>query len=76
MAVAKFQENRFRIDEEIAENHVILVNFTASRLDYSELNRSKKKKIQAVAWVGAYSKSHLKSVTFALHVFRLLLKQF
>ena len=24
----------------------------------------------------SYSKSHLKSVTFALHVFRLLLKQF
>ena len=30
MAFAKFQENRFRIDEEIAENHAILVNLTAS----------------------------------------------
>ena len=25
MAFAKFQENRFRIDREIAENHAILV---------------------------------------------------
>ena len=30
MAFAKFEENRFRIDEEIAENHAILVNLTAS----------------------------------------------
>ena len=30
MALAKFQENRFRIDGEIAENHAILVNLTAS----------------------------------------------
>ena len=30
MAYAKFQENRFKIDREIAENHVILVNLTAS----------------------------------------------
>ena len=30
MAFAKFQENRFRIDGEIAENHAILVNLTAS----------------------------------------------
>ena len=30
MALAKFQENRFRIDREIAENHAILVNLTAS----------------------------------------------
>ena len=30
MAIAKFQENRFRIDGEIAENHAILVNLTAS----------------------------------------------
>ena len=29
MAFAKFQENRFRIDGEIAENHAILVNLTA-----------------------------------------------
>ena len=29
-AFAKFQENRFKIDGEIAENHAILVNFTAS----------------------------------------------
>ena len=28
MAFAKFQGNRFRIDEEIAENHAILVNLT------------------------------------------------
>ena len=31
MAFAKFPENRFRIDGEIAENHAILVNLTASR---------------------------------------------
>ena len=30
MAFAKFQENRFRIDGEIAENHAILVNLMAS----------------------------------------------
>ena len=30
MACAKFEENRFRIDGEIAENHAILVNLTAS----------------------------------------------
>ena len=30
MAFAKFQGNQFRIDGEIAENHAILVNLTAS----------------------------------------------
>ena len=30
MAFAKCQENRFRIEGEIAENHAILVNLTAS----------------------------------------------
>ena len=30
MAFAKFQGNQFRIDEEITENHAILVNLTAS----------------------------------------------
>ena len=30
MAFVKFEENRFRIDGEIAENHAILVNLTAS----------------------------------------------
>ena len=30
MAYAKFQENLFKIDREIAENHAILVNLTAS----------------------------------------------
>ena len=30
MAFAKFERNRFRIDGEIAENHAILVNLTAS----------------------------------------------
>ena len=30
MAFAKFQENRFRIDGEITENHAILVNLKAS----------------------------------------------
>ena len=34
MAFAKFQENRFRIDGEIAENHAILVNLTASMIYY------------------------------------------
>ena len=33
MAFAKFEENRLRIDGEIAENHAILVNLTAS-IDY------------------------------------------
>ena len=32
MAFAKFQENRFRIDGEIAENHAILVNFFETAL--------------------------------------------
>ena len=35
MAFAKFQENRFRIDRVIAENHAILVNLTASIVDIS-----------------------------------------
>ena len=30
MAFAKFQENRFRIDGEIAENHAIIVSLMAS----------------------------------------------
>ena len=30
MAFVKFEENWFRIDGEIAENHAILVNLTAS----------------------------------------------
>ena len=30
MTSAKFEENPFRIDGEIAENHAILVNLTAS----------------------------------------------
>ena len=30
MAFAKLEGNRFRIDGEIAENHAILVNLTAS----------------------------------------------
>ena len=30
MAFAKFQENRFRIEGEITENHAILVNLTVS----------------------------------------------
>ena len=30
MTFANFKENRFRIDGEIAENHAILVNLTAS----------------------------------------------
>ena len=30
MSFAKFEGNRFRIDGEIAENHAILVNLTAS----------------------------------------------
>ena len=30
MAFAKFEGNRLRIDGEIAENHAILVNLTAS----------------------------------------------
>ena len=34
MAFAKFQENRFRIDREITENHAILVNLTASTVNF------------------------------------------
>ena len=30
MTFAKFEGNRFKIDGEIAENHAILVNLTAS----------------------------------------------
>ena len=39
MAFAKFEENRFRIDGEIAENHAILVNLTAgiSVISYGRL---------------------------------------
>ena len=46
MAFAKFQENRFRIDGEIAKNHAILVNLTASiatksnALQYKDLDPS------------------------------------
>ena len=32
---AKFQENRYRIDGEIAENHAILVHLTASIASYA-----------------------------------------
>ena len=35
MTFAKFEGNRFRIDGEIAENHAILVNLTASILCYT-----------------------------------------
>ena len=41
MAFAKFQENRFRIDGEIAESHLILVNLTASIVSFGS-NRFKK----------------------------------
>ena len=30
MVFTKFEENRFKIDGEIAENHAIMVNLTAS----------------------------------------------
>ena len=35
MAFAKFQENRFRIDGEIAENHAILVNYFTTKHGYN-----------------------------------------
>ena len=38
MAFVKFEENRFRIDREIAENHEILVDLTASIVGLSFLN--------------------------------------
>ena len=41
MAFVKFEENRFRIDGEIAENHAILVNLTAS-INVSLFNDSHK----------------------------------
>ena len=34
MAFVKFEENRFSIDGEIAENYAILVNLTASIIDF------------------------------------------
>ena len=37
MAFAKFEGNRFRIDGEIAENHAILVNLTASIVASSQV---------------------------------------
>ena len=37
MAFAKFQENRFRIDGEMTENHAILVNLTASIIVYLKI---------------------------------------
>ena len=37
MTFAEFQENRFRIDGEIAENHAILVNLTASIVTLSSV---------------------------------------
>ena len=42
MALAKFQENRFRNDGEIAENHAILVNLTMSIVisHHSHLNET------------------------------------
>ena len=38
MAFVKFQKNRFKIDGEIAENHAILVNLTASIVTYTSLS--------------------------------------
>ena len=43
MAFANFQENRFRIDGEIAENHAILVNLTASIYKGKKLKMTAKK---------------------------------
>ena len=37
MTFAKFEENRFRIDGEIAEKHEILVNLTASIIPNAEI---------------------------------------
>ena len=48
MAFAKFQENRFRIDGEIAENHAILVNLTASILYSHPVDLKKQKNILVV----------------------------
>ena len=42
MAFVKFEENRFRIDGEIAENHAILVNLTASIVTMLTINLLKK----------------------------------
>ena len=39
MALAEFEGNRFRIDGEIAENHAILVNLTASNKVKSGVGR-------------------------------------
>ena len=40
MAFVKFEENQFRIDGEIAENHVILVDLTASIIIITSLTVS------------------------------------
>ena len=46
MAFVKFEENRFRIDGGIAENHAILVNLTASIV------------VLSVEWVNACEVAH------------------
>ena len=40
MAFAKFKENQFRIAGDIAKNHAILVNLTASILYYNNTSLS------------------------------------
>ena len=49
MAFAKFQENQFRIDREIAENHLILVNLKASIVSFGS-DRFKKTLLIGGAW--------------------------
>ena len=41
MAFAKFQENRFRIDGEVAVNHAILVNLTASIIGFTKFHENR-----------------------------------
>ena len=45
MTFAKFEGNRFRIDGEIAENHAILVNLTAS-IDVVDLHSTATEQIE------------------------------
>ena len=59
MAFAKFQENRFRIDGEIAENHAILVNLTASTLECASSSQGKSKHKSANCKLKGFSCIHV-----------------
>ena len=62
MAFAKFQENRFRIDGEIAENHAILVNLTASIRTLSCKNEKSPAQLARVLWVTQTAQTFLYAI--------------